>query len=105
MNRIVDVDYVNRTATVEAGVTNQGVQDAAASQGFFWPPDPTSAAYCSVGGNIAVNAAGPRAVKYGATRENVLGLTAVTGTGEIIHTGVYTTKSDRVRQRGVEFQV
>jgi len=93
MDRILAVDAANRIMRVEAGVTNQAVQDAAGEQGFFWPPDPTSAAYCSVGGNVAVNAAGPRAVKYGATRENVLGLTAVTGTGQIIHTGVYTTKS------------
>jgi len=93
MDRILAVDATDRFMRVEAGVTNQAVQEAAGKNGFFWPPDPTSAAYCSVGGNVAVNAAGPRAVKYGATRENVLGLTAVTGTGEIIHTGVYTTKS------------
>ena len=93
MDRILVTDGANRFMRVEAGVTNQNVQDAAATHGFFWPPDPTSAAYCTVGGNVAVNAAGPRAVKYGATRENVLGLTAVTGSGEIVHTGVYTTKS------------
>ncbi|NIO43734.1 MAG: FAD-binding protein, partial [Burkholderiales bacterium] len=63
---------------VEPGVTNQGVQQIAAVHGFFWPPDPTSSAYCSVGGNLALNAAGPRAVKYGTTRDNVLGLRAVT---------------------------
>jgi D-lactate dehydrogenase len=93
MDRILDMDPANRTLRVEAGVTNQAVQETAAPLGFFWPPDPTSSAFCTVGGNIALNAAGPRAVKYGATRENVLGLTAVTGTGAVIHTGVYTTKS------------
>jgi D-lactate dehydrogenase (quinone) len=93
MNRVLAVDPANRVMRVEAGATNQAAQDSAAGHGFFWPPDPTSGAFCTVGGNIAVNAAGPRAVKYGATRENVLGLTAVTGRGEIIHTGVYTTKS------------
>lgn len=92
MNRILRVDPANRVIVVEPGVTNQEVQDAAAVHGFFWPPDPTSAAYCTVGGNLAVNAAGPHAVKYGSTRENTLGLRAVTGTGEDIHTGVYTTK-------------
>ncbi len=93
MHRIVQMDAANRALRVEPGITNQAAQDEAGKHGFFWPPDPTSAAYCTVGGNIALNAAGPRAVKYGATRENVLGLTAVTGAGETIHTGVYTTKS------------
>jgi len=92
MNRIIDVDAANRVMVVEPGVTNREVQDAAAQFGLFWPPDPTSAEYCSVGGNIAFNSAGPRAVKYGTTRDNVLGLRAVTGTGSGIRTGVYTTK-------------
>ncbi len=92
MNRIVSVDPANRALVAEPGVANQAVQDAARAEGFFWPPDPTSAAYCTIGGNIALNAAGPRAVKYGTTRENVLGLRAVTGAGEEIRTGVYTTK-------------
>ncbi len=92
MDRIVAVDPANRVMRVEPGVLNQAVQDAAATHGFFWPPDPTSAAYCTVGGNIALNSAGPRALKYGSTRENVLGLVAVTGKGDEIHTGTYTTK-------------
>lgn len=92
MNRIIKVDPDNRLAVVEPGVTNQQVQDAAANVGFFWPPDPTSAAFCSVGGNLAYNSAGPRAVKYGTCRENVLGLRAVTGRGKELRTGVYTTK-------------
>ena len=92
MDKIVRLDTANRFMQVEAGVLNQAVQDAAAEQGFFWPPDPTSAAYCTVGGNVAVNSAGPRALKYGTTRDNVLGLKAITGTGDEIHTGVYTTK-------------
>lgn len=92
MDRILEVDPSNRIMKVEPGVTNQGVQDAAGEQGFFWPPDPTSAAYCTVGGNLACNAAGPRAVKYGTPRENTLGLRAVTGAGEALQTGVQTTK-------------
>ncbi|KPK56060.1 MAG: dimethylmenaquinone methyltransferase [Thiotrichales bacterium SG8_50] len=92
MNRIVRIDQANRYAVVEPGVTNQQVQDAVAQQGFFWPPDPTSAAYCSIGGNLAYNSAGPRAVKYGTPRDNVLGLRAVTGAGQEIRTGVFTTK-------------
>ena len=59
---------------------------------FFWPPDPGSTAYCTIGGNLAYNSAGPRAVKYGTPRDNILALTAVTGAGHIIHTGTYTTK-------------
>ncbi len=92
MDRIIDMDPANRVMRVEPGVLNQTVQDKAAEHGFFWPPDPTSAAFCTVGGNLALNAAGPHAVKYGSTRENVLGLRAVTGNGDEIHTGVYTTK-------------
>ena len=92
MNRIIKIDPANRYMVVEPGVTNQQVQDAAKEHGFFWPPDPTSAAYCSVGGNLAYNSAGPRAVKYGTPRENVFGLRAVTGKGEEIKTGVFTTK-------------
>ena len=92
MNRILELDRDNRLMVVEPGVTNQAVQDAAAAEGFFWPPDPTSAAVCTVGGNLAYNSAGPRAVKYGTPRENTLGLKAVTGTGETIRTGSRTTK-------------
>ncbi|HHJ15748.1 MAG TPA: FAD-binding protein [Gammaproteobacteria bacterium] len=92
MNRILELNRDNRLIVVQPGVTNQAVQDAAAQQGFFWPPDPTSAAVCTVGGNLAYNSAGPRAVKYGTPRENTLALKAVTGSGETLHTGVHTTK-------------
>lgn len=92
MDRILRIDPDNRLMVVEPGVTNQAVQDAAGAHGFFWPPDPTSAAFCTVGGNLAYNSAGPRAVKYGTPRDNTLGLRAVTGAGEEIKTGVMTTK-------------
>jgi D-lactate dehydrogenase len=92
MDRILELDAANRLMVVQPGVTNQAVQEAAGARGFFWAPDPTSAAYCSVGGNLGHNAAGPRAVKYGTPRENTLGLRAVTGAGEPIRTGVRTTK-------------
>jgi len=92
LNRIIKIDPDNRIMVVEPGVTNQQVQQAAAEHGFFWPPDPTSAAVCTVGGNLACNAAGPRAVKYGTPRENVLGLRAVTADGRLLRTGTYTTK-------------
>lgn len=92
MQKIIAMHPDDRYAVVEAGVINQDLQVAAAQHGFFWPPDPTSMGYCTIGGNLAYNSAGPRAIKYGTPRENTLGLTAVTGTGETIHAGVYTTK-------------
>jgi len=93
MDNIVKVDPDNRLMIVEPGVTNQAIQQAAAEHGFFWPPDPTSSAICTVGGNLAYNSAGPRAVKYGTPRENTLGLTCVTGNGESLKTGAFTSKS------------
>ena len=92
LNRILQIDPDNRLMVVEPGVTNQQVQQAAAAHGFFWPPDPTSSSVCTIGGNIACNAAGPRAVKYGTPRENLLGLEVVSASGECIRTGTYTTK-------------
>lgn len=92
LNKIIKVDPANRYIVVEPGVTNQQVQDAVRKHGFFWPPDPTSSAYCSVGGNLAYNSAGPRTVKYGTPRENTFGLRAVTGLAEEIRTGVFTSK-------------
>ena len=86
MLQIVAVDPANRVIVAEPGVLNQSIQDAAHPHGFFWPPDPSSAMYSSIGGNIATSAGGPHAVKYGTTRDHVLGLKAVTGTG------CYTTK-------------
>ncbi|MCB1801017.1 MAG: FAD-binding oxidoreductase, partial [Gammaproteobacteria bacterium] len=70
----LDIDPANRLAIVSPGFTNQEVQQAAAQHGFFWPPDPTSAAVSTIGGNLAYNSAGPRAVKYGTPRDNTLGL-------------------------------
>lgn len=92
MNRIIEVDGANRALSTETGATNGAVQEAAARQGFFWAPDPTSAAYSTVGGNLACGAGGPHAVKYGTARENVLGLRAVLGSGQELTAGVYTTK-------------
>lgn len=86
------IDPANRLARVSPGFTNQELQQAAGQHGFFWPPDPTSAAVCTIGGNLAYNSAGPRAVKYGTPRENTLGLRAVTGRGDLLKTGVATTK-------------
>ncbi|MFT3806929.1 FAD-binding oxidoreductase [Arenimonas sp.] len=93
MNRILGIRPGDRCAVVEPGLLNGDLQLALRPHGLFWPPDPTSAPYCSVGGNIACNAGGPRAVKYGATRDNVLALTAVAGNGELLRFGAATSKS------------
>jgi len=92
MDRILEVDAANRLIRVQPGVTNREVQQAAGEHGLFWPPDPGSAPYCQVGGNLAMNSAGPGAVKRGVTRDWVLGLEAVTGTGERFRAGTRTTK-------------
>ncbi len=92
MDRIVDICPGDRCAVVEPGVLNGDLQAALRPHGLFWPPDPTSAAFSTIGGNLACNAGGPRAVKYGASRDNVLALTAVTGAGELITCGAATTK-------------
>ena len=92
MAAVLKIDAANRVAVVQPGATNGALQAAAGAAGFFWPPDPGSAEYCTIGGNLACNAAGPRALKYGTPRENTLGLEAVTGEGRIIRAGCYTTK-------------
>ncbi len=92
MNRILRIVPEDRIAVVEPGLLNGDLQRALAESGFFWPPDPTSAPYCTVGGNLACNAGGPRTVKYGATRENVLALRAVAGSGAELRCGTPTTK-------------
>ncbi len=92
MNRIVRIDPDNRLAVVEPGVLNGDLQKALEPHRFFWPPDPSSAPWCSIGGNLACNSAGPRAVKYGTPRENTLGLRAVAGSGEGFRCGTYTSK-------------
>jgi D-lactate dehydrogenase len=92
MNRVLAIDPANRLAVVEPGVLNADLQIALRSHALFWPPDPTSAPYCTIGGNLACNAGGPRAVKYGATRDNVLALRVVAGTGEEFRCGKPTTK-------------
>lgn len=92
MNRILRVDPDNRLAVVEPGVLNGDLQQALKPHGFFWPPDPTSSPWCSIGGNLACNSAGSRTVKYGSPRENTLGMRAVAGTGEGFRCGTYTSK-------------
>ena len=92
MQRVLEFDPDNRLIVVEPGVTAEIIDTLAREAGLFYPPDPGSGAYARIGGNLAMNAAGPRAVKYGVTRDYVLGLHAVTGTGESIRTGCRTSK-------------
>ena len=92
MRRVLEFDPDNRLIVVEPGVVTGDIDRIAREAGLFYPPDPGSSSYCRIGGNLAMNAAGPRAVKYGVTRDFVLGLRAVTGDGKEIRTGCRTTK-------------
>ncbi|MEE9590970.1 MAG: FAD-linked oxidase C-terminal domain-containing protein [Thermodesulfobacteriota bacterium] len=92
MNHVLEIDSENLIAIVEPGVVNLDLQIEAERFGLFFPPDPSSLKFCTIGGNIAECAGGPRAVKYGVTRDYVLGLEVVLPTGEIIDTGVKTLK-------------
>ena len=87
MNRIVAIDASSMTATVEPGVITGDIRRAAAAKGLLYAPIPASLDFCTIGGNVATNAGGLCAVKYGVTREHVLGLEAVLPTGEIVNTG------------------
>jgi glycolate oxidase len=91
-NRILLIDPENLIAKVETGVITSVLQEEVEKLDLFYPPDPASTKISSIGGNIAENAGGLRAVKYGVTRDYVLGMTAVLPTGEVIKTGVETAK-------------
>ncbi len=93
LNRIIDIDTQNLTATIESGVINAHLKMAVEELGLYYPPDPASQGSCSIGGNLAHGAGGPRAVKYGITRDYVLNLEVVLPTGEIIWTGANTLKN------------
>ncbi len=86
-NRILEVDDKSYQAVIEPGVITQKFQEEVESRGLFYPPDPASRGSCHLGGNLAECSGGPRAVKYGVTKDYVLGLEAVLPTGEIINTG------------------
>ena len=92
MNRILAIDAENLIAEVEPGVITKDLRDAAAAKGLFYPPDPASLDTSTIGGNAATNAGGPACVKYGVTRDYVLGLDLVLPTGERVRTGVRTRK-------------
>ncbi len=93
MNRILKVDTENLVVEVEPGVVNAHLQMALAPYGLFYPPDPASMKVCTLGGNIAGNAGGPRCLKYGVTKDYVLGLEVVLPDGAVIHTGGQVIKN------------
>ena len=87
MNRVLDVNFLDRTATVEAGITNLGISNAVAHARFFYAPDPSSQLACTIGGNIAMNSGGAHCLKYGVTTNNVLKVKMVLMNGEIAELG------------------
>ncbi len=93
MDRILDIDTDNLTAEVEPGVVTAVLQRAVEKLGLFYPPDPASKEFCTLGGNVAENSGGPRCVKYGVTGDYILGLEVVTPTGDVIITGGKTLKN------------
>ncbi len=93
LNRILAIDTENFQAHVEAGVITENLHRAVEAVGLFYPPDPSSRGSCTIGGNIAHNAGGVRAVKYGTTREYVLALEAFLPDGTPLHTGSHTLKN------------
>lgn len=93
LNRIIQVDERNLQVTTEPGVITEVLQDAVKEKGLFYPPDPSSRGSCFIGGNIAENSGGPKAVKYGVVKDYVLNLEMVLPTGEIIWTGANVLKN------------
>ncbi len=98
MNRILEINYADRYARVEAGVTNLAISEAVAADGFFYAPDPSSQLACTIGGNIAMNSGGAHCLKYGVTINNLLGVRLVTFDGEIVD-----HRRPRARRRGPRF--
>ena len=87
LNRILDIDYENRVAVCQPGVTNLAISNAVAERGFYYAPDPSSQIACTIGGNVAENSGGVHCLKYGLTTNNVLGVEIVLVNGEIIRVG------------------
>nr|WP_325261779.1 FAD-linked oxidase C-terminal domain-containing protein [uncultured Rhizobium sp.] len=87
MSRVLEVDYSNRTATVQAGVTNLSISETVGIDGFFYAPDPSSQLACTIGGNIGMNSGGAHCLKYGVTTNNLLGVRMVLVDGTVIELG------------------
>jgi len=93
LNKIIEIDEKNHQVITEPGVITQQLQDAVSAKGLFYPPDPASRGSCFIGGNVAENSGGPKAVKYGVTNEYVLNLEIVLADGSIIWTGANVIKN------------
>ncbi|AIT82082.1 FAD-linked oxidase C-terminal domain-containing protein [Novosphingobium pentaromativorans] len=100
-NRILEIDYLDRIAVVQPGVTNLGVSQAVADEGFYYAPDPSSQIACSIGGNVAENSGGVHCLKYGLTTNNVLGVELVMMDGQILRLGGRTLDSAGLDLLGV----
>jgi len=87
MNKVLEIDYANRVAVVEPGVINQEFQDMLLPHGYYYSPDPASMKACTIGGNVGECSGGPRCLKYGVTRDYILGMEMVLSTGEVIVIG------------------
>ncbi len=92
MNRILEIDQANLVVVTQPGVLNAVLKRAVAAEGLFYPPDPASTEICSIGGNLGTNAGGLCCLKYGVTRDAVVGLEIVTATGDVVRLGGRTTK-------------
>jgi glycolate oxidase len=92
-NHILEIDEKNHQVTTEPGVITQVLQDAVKEKGLFYPPDPASKGSCMIGGNVSENSGGPKAVKYGATKDYVLNLEVVLPNGDVIWTGANVLKN------------
>ena len=93
MNRIIEISPDDRLVSAQSGVVTGDLQREVDKVGLFYPPNPTSADYCTIGGNVATNAGGASGVKYGVTRDYILGLTAVLADGQVVKTGGRCIKS------------
>ncbi len=87
MNRVIDIDFENRIARVQAGITNLGISQAVGHEGYFYAPDPSSQLACTIAGNIAMNSGGAHCLKYGVTTNNLLGVTMVLVDGTVVEIG------------------
>src|SRR3546814_567329 len=86
-NRVLDIDWDNRCAVVQPGVTNLGITRAVEHRGFYYAPDPSSQIACTIGGNVAENSGGVHCLKYGLTTNTILGVAMVLMTGEVVRLG------------------
>src|SRR6266508_5460735 len=93
MNRIIEISFTDAVAIVQPGVFTADLKTAACAKKLFYPPDPASMKDCTIGGNVATNAGGPRCLKYGVTRNYVIGLEVVLANGEVLRTGARVHKN------------